>query len=165
MKNLPEENEPEIRIIHDGKFYFSIFEGRHPSWCDLKVLQGAHKTLVILSQPQGYIGMFIANAIEHLVAQISNVFGLDPATTMYLHYTPPTVPSWFHESDRDDPLAKIARSAFGPSNEKYECIIIKWIKSEPSESVLEQYSVRELPYWKPILPSEAAKLRQELNVQ
>lgn len=165
MKNLPEENEPEIRIIHDGKFYFSVFEGRHPSWCDLKVLQGEHKTLVILSQPQGYIGTFIANAIEHLVAQISNVFGLDPGTTMYLHYTPPTIPSWFYERNTDDPLAKIARHAFGPSDEKYERIIIKWVKSERGESVLEQYHVHELPDWKLISPSEAAKLPQELNIQ
>jgi len=163
--NTPEGNESDIHSIHNGKFYFSIFDGgRHLSWCDLKILQGKNNhTLVILSQPQGYIGTLIATAAEHIATQVTNLFSLDPATTLYFEYTPPTIPTWLEELE-DDPLANIARYMSGPSDEKYERITFQWAESDTDEPVLERYYAYGKPYWKPILPGDAAKLLlEELN--
>jgi len=162
VENASEENERWIRTTHHGKFFFSLFEGRRPSWCNLKVLQGEDTTLVILSQPQGYRGTFIVNAAEHIATQVTNLFGLDPATTMYIQYTPPTVPHRLEELD-DGPLAAIARSISGPSDEKYERITFNWVTSDADEPILERYSVQEFPSWEPLLPREVTKLLQELN--
>jgi hypothetical protein len=161
--NTSESNESDIHSIHNGKFYFSIFDGgRHLSWCDLKILQGKNNhTLVLLSQPQGYSGTFIANAAKHIVTQVTNLFGLDPATTMYIHYTPPTVPLEY-EGFEDDPLANIVRSLSGPGDEKYERITFQWGEANTDEPILERYYAYGEPYWKPILSGDAARLLGEL---
>lgn len=165
MTNRPETNERDIHIMHDGKFSFSIYEGRHPSWCDLKILQGKAKTLVILSQPHGYVGTFVPIAIEQLGTQILNIFSLDPATTTFVSYAPPTVPLPVapDEDEAFNVLAEIIRSMHGPSNEKYELITFEWIPTKANEPVLERYRAREFPYWYKILPMDVAKLLEGLN--
>jgi hypothetical protein len=167
MANTPEINQPDIHIIHDGKFYFSTLGGRHPSWCDLKILQGKAKTLVLLSQPRGYIGTPIVNGIKHLATQITNLFGLEPATTIYVQHTPPTVlpPLELEEDDPVYPLAQFLRYIDGPSDEKYERIMLDWRMNGVDEPKLLRYYVRDFPDWKPILPGEAAKFLEELNTQ
>ncbi len=165
MKNTPETNEQDIHIMHNGKFSFSIFEGRHPSWCDLKILQGKTKTLVILSQPRGHIGTFVSTAIAALGAQILNIFSLDPATTTFVYCTPPSVPLPI-ELDEDEAfkaLAEILRSMHGPSDEKYELITFEWIPAKGDELVLERYRSGDFPYWHPILPRDVAKILEKLS--
>jgi len=165
MTNTHDPDKLDIHIMHDGKFYFSIFEGRHPAWCDLKILQGKAKTLVILSQPHGYIGTSIPVAIRQLTTQILNTNGLDPAKTIFLQYTPPTVPPPI-ELDEDDivyPLARITNYVFGPSDGKYELITLKWISNSIDEPMLIRYYVQDDPYWEPIIPGKAAKLLEALN--
>jgi hypothetical protein len=167
MTNTPQPNERNIHIMHDGKFYFSTLEGIHPSWCDLKILQGKAKTLILLSQPRDYVGKtYIVNAIKQLSTQILNIFGLDPATTIFLHYTPPTIPPPI-ELDKDDPLyplARLSHTMSGPSDEKYERITFEWIPNSADVPMLTRYYVRDF-YYQPIVPGEAAKLLEELNHQ
>jgi hypothetical protein len=164
MKNPPERNESEIHIIHNGKFYFSIFEGRHPSWCNLKILQGKNNSsLVILSQPQGYIGTFIASAAEHIATQVVNLFGLDPALTLFIHYMPPTVDKWPQDLAEDDPIAEFVRYFHGPSDEKFDQVTFQWMETDTDEPTLERYYVQVDPYWKRIYPGDVIKLLEQLN--
>ena len=167
MTNRPETDEQNIHIMHDGKFSFSIFEGRHPSWCHLKILQGKTKILIILSQPCGYVGTFIPTASEELGTQILNLFSLDPATTTFVCYTPPSVSIPVEAVDDDDKafyaLAKTLDFMHGPSDDKYEIIRFEWIPATADEPVLERYRAREFPYWYKILPMDVAKLLEGLN--
>ena len=79
----------DVRIRYQGRFVFSIFPRGHVSWCHLKVIQGPHQTLVILTSEEDNPGTFIANGAAVLATQIVNLFGLEPATTLFLERTPP----------------------------------------------------------------------------
>jgi hypothetical protein len=117
---------------------------------------------VILSQPHGYVGTFIVNAIEKLAPQILIENGLDPATTIFLHYTPPTVPPPI-ELDKDDPfypLAHMSHALSGPSDEQFERITFEWIPNPRNEPMLIRCAVRD---YQLITPGEAAKFLEELN--
>ena len=164
MTHRPEPDEQGIHIIHDGKFYFSIHEGRHPSWCHVKILQGTAKTLVLLSQPHGYIGTFIATAAEDIATELTNLFGLDPVTTIFVEYTPPTVHTFaIPKGDPSSLNDSIWHALHGVSNEKYERITFQWTSTDTDEPMLKRYSAGDSPFWTCILPGDVAKWCEDLN--
>jgi hypothetical protein len=97
----------------------------------------------------------------HIVHNGKFLFGLGPRSTIYIQYTPPKVPQEY-EGFEDDPLAKIVRSLCGPGDEKYERITFQWKETIADEPILERYYAYGEPYWKPILPGDAANLLGEL---
>lgn len=153
-----------LRIRYQGRFVFSIFPRGHVSWCHLKVIQGQHKTLVILTTEEDNPGTFIANGAADLATQIVNLFTLEPENTLFLERTPPVDHhadwrQWAAKEMPADVRLLPIQTLFGTSEDKYERIVLAW--SESSDYNEPRY-IASNPVWEFVKPIEVIKYVQKL---
>lgn len=153
-----------LHIRYSGRFVFSKFPRGHVSWCHLKVIQGAHKTLVIFTNEVDNPGTFIANGAGLLATQVTNLFMLEPETTLFLertrpedHYTESR--QWAAEHLPASVRRLPVQTVMGTTEDKYEQIVFEW--SESSDYNESQFIARN-PSWKIIKPVEMIRLLQTL---
>lgn len=159
-RTLSQWNE-ETRIRYQGRFVFSIFPRGHVSWCHLKVIQGPHKTLVVLTSEED---TFIANGATVLATQIVNLFALEPKTTLFLERTPPVDKhaewrQWAAKEMPADARPLPIQTLFSTDEDKYERIMFEW--SESSDYDQPRY-IAHNPVWEALTPVEAVKYFQVL---
>lgn len=153
-----------LHLRYQGRFVFSIFPRGHASWCHLKVIEGPHKTLVIFTKEEDNPGTFIANAAEKLATQVTNLFDLEPASTIFLERTPPVDHDadwrgWVaQETASHDPFLLVLTLS-STSEDTYEQIVFTW--SESSDYNQPHYLAHN-PAWEVLKPVEMIKYLQEL---
>ena len=157
----PHEN---LRICYAGRFVFSKFPRGHESWCHLKVIQGQHQTLVIFTHEADNPGTFIANGAELLATQVTNLFTLEPESTVFLERTPPVDQyadsrQWAAEHLPVSTHPLPIQTLFGTSEDKYEQIVFEWFESADYDGP--RFIARN-PTWEVLKPVKVIRLLQEL---
>ena len=160
---------------YNGRYCWSLHTRGHASWCYLQVLQAgergswlAHPDLsavVILTNMQDNPATSIAAGIEDLAAQITDMFRLDPAHTVYLEHTPPEPlfpdSGTFSEEDPAQELERMTSSLFGSTESKYERVTFAlWERTQGKQGP--SYRAQG-PTWTPVPPLDVTRLIQQLD--
>lgn len=137
-----EESEKNLMsTLYDSTFCFSLHPRGWVSWCHLKIVQKSGQSLVIFSELQTNPGTFVTNAAEYLATQVTDLFCLEPASTIYVeHYGP-------------------YRRDGGPREETYDLVTFTWEESADPD---EPRYLADYPQWRKITPADFARLVHDL---